>query len=259
MPSCQDCKWRKGTTCIAYEMAQIELKRPLPPPPSGACTIAIVESYLPNIKSGMKVLEVGCGTWSKIKDHCNRIGAVYEGLDIQDEYYGIPCVATRLENLAELSFPDEEFDLVIGNQTMEHWAEHGCTIGWGLHQCFRVTKQGGSVFLNIPIHFHGTKEFVHGDFVRLKTLFGKFSNNVTMDSWGNPTNPIASYFPHPEFAVLKDKPAYVVDIRAVRDRKMPKAISNALGFRGKLAQLFHYSLSYNLYRLKRKCSKDAGA
>jgi SAM-dependent methyltransferase len=200
----------------------------------------------------MKVLEVGCGTWSRIRDHCLRVGASYEGLDVLPEYYGVPCIATRLENLAALSFRDEEFDLVIGNQTMEHWAEHGCTPQWGLYQCFRVTKPGGSVFLNVPIHFHGTKDFVHGNFDRLQALFGMFSGDIAIESWGNPTAPLAAYFPHPDFVPLKDKPAYVVDIRARRDRQLPTGIRNTLGVQGKLAQMLHYSFSYNVYRVRQR-------
>lgn len=259
MPSCQDCQWREGTTCTAHAKAQADLQRPLPPPPTGACTIAIVESYLPVIKPGMKVLEVGCGTWSRIRDHCRQVGAAYEGLDVQAEYYGIPCIATRLENLAALSFPDGEFDLVIGNQTMEHWAEHGCTLEWGLYQCFRVTKPGGSVFMNVPIHFHGTKDFLHGNLGRLRALFERFSGDVGVESWGTPTNPLVPYFPHPGFGALRGKPAYVVDIRATRDRQLPVGIRNIWGFNGKLAQIVHYSLSFNLYRVMQKLRSVVGS
>jgi SAM-dependent methyltransferase len=252
MPACQDCKWRKGTLCQAHEQAKEELKRPIPQAPTGACTIAIVESYLPEIKAGMSVLEVGCGTWSKIIDHCKKVGAKYEGLDVQSEYYGIPCVATRLENLAQLSFADEQFDLIIGNQTMEHWGEHGCTPEWGLYQCFRVLKPGGRVFMNVPIHFHGTKDFVHGRKENLKKMFGNFSKTIEMESWGDPTNPLPPYYPHPRFWALKNHPAHVLDIRATKDKSLPNHISNCLGFTGKLAQIFHYSFSYNLYRLIEK-------
>lgn len=255
MPACKQCIWRKDASCTAYERAKTDLQREIPPPPSGACAIAIVDSYLELIKPGMKVLEIGCGTWSAIRNHCEKVGAAYEGLDVQAEYYGIPCIATRLENLADLSFADDTFDLVIGNQTMEHWGEHGCTPAWGLYQCFRVTKPGGSVLLNVPIHFHGTKDFLLGNLAGIKNLFNKFSDNVVMESWGTPTDPIAPYFPHPKFKALKDKPAYVLDIRAVRDRKLPTNIRNTLGFNGKLAQLFHYSIAYNWYRLKQRALK----
>lgn len=252
MPACKSCLYLKGNSCNAHELAKIELKRPLPPPPTGACTVAIVESYLPHIKKGMNILEIGCGSWSKIRDYCIQVGANYEGLDVQEEYYGIKNIATKIGNLAELDYQDNLFDLVIGNQTMEHWAEYGCTLQWGLLQCFRVAKPNGSVFINVPIHFHGTKEFVHGKLNVINKLFSRFSNSIVFESWGNPSAPIAPYFPHPEFSLLKDKPAYVMDIRAVNDKELPKGINNFLGFKGKLARIIHYSFSYNVYLLKKK-------
>lgn len=252
MPACLQCKWRVENHCSAYDVALKELKRTLPPPPSGACTIAIVDTYLHKIQKGMRVLEVGCGTWSKILDHCKLVGAQYEGLDVQKSYYGIPCIATRFENISDLSFKDEEFDVVIGNQTMEHWAENGCTLEWGLYQCFRVLKNDGLLLINVPIHFHGTKEFVHGDIKKISQIFSKFSSLIKMESWGNPSEPLRPFFAHPNFKDLQNKPAYVLNIIAKKNKALPLNIRNTFGFKGKLAQLFHYSISYNFYRLKSK-------
>lgn len=252
MPDCETCKYRNGQTCRAYESAKVEFKRPIPPPPSGACTYAIVEQYLPLIKKGMKVLEVGCGTWPKIRDYTQSVGAHYEGLDVQEEYYGIKSIATKFENLAELSFSDQTFDLVIGNQTMEHWGEHGCDTIWGLYQCFRVTKPGGRVFMNVPMHFHGTRPFLHGDTQAIQKLFQRFSNSIEIEAWGKNSQPIAPFFAHPSYSALKYKSAYVLDVRAVRDRELPKNINNRWGFSGRLAQIVHYSPSYNFHRLWQK-------
>ena len=80
MPACKSCLYLKGNSCNAHELAKIELKRPLPPPPTGACTVAIVESYLPHIKKGMNILEIGCGSWSKIRDYCiHHFGVLSQG------------------------------------------------------------------------------------------------------------------------------------------------------------------------------------
>lgn len=252
MPNCLTCAWRDGTTCRAHEQAKIELRRPLPPPPTGACTIAIVDAYLPTIKAGMSVLEIGCGSWAKVRNRCVDAGAHYEGLDVIEEYFGEKSIATRFENLAALSFPDATFDVIIGNQTMEHWGEHGCTLSWGLYQCFRVLKPSGRLLLNVPIHFHGTKEFLHGRLTQLRALLNRFSKSVTFETWGSPTAPLPPYLPHADYPALADRPAYVLDIHAVRDRPLPHGVNNLLGFDGRLAQLVHYSTSFNFYRLRRK-------
>jgi SAM-dependent methyltransferase len=234
------------------ELARVELARPLPPPPLGACMLPIVEGYLKEVRAGDVVLDVGCGSWDRIKDHCERVGARYEAIDIDTEYFGKKTNATRIENLAELSFGDDEFDFVIGNQSMEHWAEHGCTLGFGLYQCFRVCKPGGKVLLNVPIHFHGTSEFMLGKLRRLKRLFARFSNTVRMEKWGAPCEPIPDYYPHPGYWRLRGKAAYVLSIEAVKDRPLPPRCSSAFGFRGRLAQLVRYPASYNVYRVLHK-------
>jgi SAM-dependent methyltransferase len=258
MPACSNCSWRNGETCRARELALVELKRPLPPAPSGACTVAIVDSYLSLVRPGMRVLEIGCGTWAKLRDHCVAVGAHYEGLDVQTEYYGIPSIATRIGNLATLDFADEDFDLVIGNQTMEHWAEHGCTLDWGLKQCFRVTRPGGMVCMNVPVHLHGTREFVHGEIDTIENRFRRFSTRVELERWGSPTAPLPPYYAHPRFGALRDRPAWVLDIRAVRDRPLPTNVTNTMGFDGRLARLFHYSARYNAYLLRQKIENAFG-
>lgn len=195
MPKCSECRMLVRNQCSAYAIATEVLGRELPPPPLGGCEIPIVENYLHLIDTGMRVLDIGCGSWDLIKSYCESVGAQYEGIDTVPEYFGRKTVATRLENLAALSFANESFDLVIGNQTMEHWAEYGCTLPWGLYQCFRVCKTGGRVLMNVPIHFHGTRPFMLGNLEALKRLFSIFSDQVYFDKWGSPADPIPNFFP----------------------------------------------------------------
>src|SRR5262245_36867881 len=88
MPSCSHCRMLVRNQCVAYRMAQYILRRELPPPPLGACMIPIVEDYFSFIQEGMRVLEIGCGSWDWIKCYCAKVGAYYEGLDTQTEYFG---------------------------------------------------------------------------------------------------------------------------------------------------------------------------
>lgn len=249
MTSCAECRMLVENNCASFQQAEKILGRSMPPPPIGGCEIPIVEDYLRLIQSGMQVLDVGCGSWSLIKDYCEKVGAHYEGIDTESEYFGRKSVATRFENLAELSFPDEMFDLVIGNQTMEHWAEYGCTTQWGLYQCFRVCKPGGKVLLNVPIHFHGTSLFLMGRLDQIKELFSPFSNTVTLYSWGEHSAPIPKYFPHPDYWALRNKPAYNLDIHAVKDKPLPLGYSNTGALSGWIARIAAVPFSYLLYRL----------
>jgi SAM-dependent methyltransferase len=234
-------------TCTAYTEAQAVLGRELPPPPLGACAIPIVADYLKLIKPGMKVLDIGCGSWDTIKKYCERVGAEYQGIDTQTEYCGKPTIATKLENLAELSFADEYFDLVIGNQTMEHWGEFGCTLRWGLYQAFRVCKVQGKVLMNVPIHFHGTTVFMLGKLKTLEKLYAPFSQTVTFTKWGYPCDPLEVYIPHLGYQRLQNNPPYVLDIQAIKDRPLPKGYNNRGAVRGMLADFVNYPISYDIY------------
>ncbi len=238
--------------CTAHPKAVETFGRPIPGPPIGACAVPIVEDYLSHIKQGMTILEVGCGSWSPIKSHCDRIGAHYEGIDSQKTYYDKEVIATRIENLSELSYPDNHFDLVIGTQTMEHWAERGCSLKRGLFQCFRVCKSGGRVFLNVPIHFHGTKHFLLGDLDGIRKVFAPFSTRVVLESWGRPQDPLPPFYTYRHYWVLKNKAAYILDIQAIKDKPLPRPYSNLFSFSGRTARLLNYPFSFSLYLAARK-------
>jgi SAM-dependent methyltransferase len=219
--------------------------------------IPIVQDYLSLIHKDLRVLEVGCGAWDFIKKYCRTVGAHYEGIDAQPFYFGRKTVATRIENLSSLSFPNDYFDLVIGNQCMEHWAEFGCTLKWGLYQCFRVLKPVGKLLLNVPIHFHGTSIFILGKLPELEKLFRPLSSQVSFQAWGQPSAPIPPFNAQPGYWKLYRKPAYVLDIQAVKDGPLPENYDNRYAASGRLAQLLNYPPSYNLYRVLRKLRKIA--
>jgi len=209
--------------------------------------IPIVEDYMALIRPGMRVLEVGSGDWPWIRDRCREVGAHYEGIDVAPH----SSVATRIANLSDLSFEDETFDLVFATQSMEHWSEYGCSLRRGLHQCFRVTKPLGTIHLNVPIHFHGTSEFMLGRLGKITELMYAFSNTVDLEAWGRPSAPIPRCHPYPGYWRLVRRPAYVLDICARRDKPLGSMPHN-WALRGRAAQLTRYPISFNLYRGLRK-------
>ncbi len=216
--------------------------------------IPIVEDYVRLIQPGMRVLEVGCGSWEAIKTGCARAGASYEGVDLIEEYAGHKVVATRFEGVQDLSYPDDFFDIVLGNQTMEHWSENGCATALGLYQCFRVCRFGGLVCMNVPIHFHGTSPFLLGRIQAIHALFGQFSGAVRYETWGYPSWPLEPHLAHPNYWRLRQRAAYVLDIVATKDRPVPRQFRKGWPLRGRAAQVFRYPLSYNIYRVLTKFS-----
>ena len=252
MPTCRECSYfHPDSGCTAHKRAVEELARPLPPPPLGSCMIPIIEGYLAQIKPCMRILDVGCGTHSAIRSHCQNIGAEYEGIDLSPAYFGTRVVATRIENLIDLSFPNEYFDIVIGNQTMEHWHESGCSLRWGLYQCFRVCKPNGRVHLNVPIHFHGRREFLLGSTNKIERYFEEFSSCFRCEPWGITSLPIRPLVCFPKYFPYLSKPAFVLDIQAKKDKPLPTGVTRGFRATGRLAELWNYPASYNLYRCLR--------
>jgi SAM-dependent methyltransferase len=218
MTACTACVHLVADRCGLEQRSQTVLHRELAPAPLSTCQIAIVDHYCELIAPGMKVLEIGCGSWSPIKERCREVGATYDGIDATATYYGEPTVATRVENLRELSFDDEAFDLVIGTQSMEHWDEFGCPLEWGVYQCFRVLKPGGSLWMNVPIHFHGSAPFLMGDLGAISATLWPYANEVTLEPWGSPPVSGTTHFAHPSFPPLRQRAAYILDVRAVKVR-----------------------------------------
>jgi SAM-dependent methyltransferase len=232
MPSCIECKMLEDRKCTALPEVWKAVERPLFP--FAACVVPILDGYLSLIRPGMSVLEIGPGYWPLVRDHCHRVGAQWEGVDSEKSHNARDVIATRFENLRDLSLEDETFDLVIGTQTMEHWAEFDCDLSWGLFQCFRVLKPTGQLLLNVPIHHHGSRTFLSGDYERLRALFAPYSTSVAFEEWGNPSTPLSPSFPNPGYWPFRRKSAYIVDIRATKDKTLPHDPPARPGPRSKL-------------------------
>jgi len=247
MVACADCSQLIDGACAAHAQLAATLGRDLPPAPLGGCVLPIVEQYAALITRGMRVLEIGCGSWSRLRAHCASVGAHWDGIDAVTEYFGSPVVATRVENLAALSFETDRFDVVAGSQSMEHWAEHGCDIDFGLWQCFRVCKPGGRVWMNVPLHFHGTRDFLYGDLDRLRARFAPYTSQLEVERWGHPSTPLPAHDLHTIHPSIIGSPAHILDLRAVKDRPLPRAPDN-LGLTGRRARLLYWPLRFLVRR-----------
>ena len=217
MPDCKDCEWLTDEKCRAY-LAEWMV---LPVNSVRACVVAISEEYCRLIQPGMRVLEIGCGTWSPIQEHCKKLGVAWEGIDASDTYFGEKTIATRIESVEALSFDDASFDLVIGNQTLEHWNEFGCKPEAGIWQCFRVCKVGGRVFMNVPIHLHGSRIFVEGDMPAIDGLFRPYSSDVQMNPWRKRSAPLPAVNLLEGYEHSGDPVTYSLDVRATRKAGLP--------------------------------------
>jgi len=108
------------------------------------------------------VLEIGCGARSAIREGLSQ-QARWEGIDVQETYYGQPSPATRIASVSSIPFPDESFDYVVADQSIEHWYEFGVGLRTGLLEVARVLRLGGTAHLNAPMAFHGHPLFRRAD------------------------------------------------------------------------------------------------
>lgn len=123
---------------------------------------------LVHLDDAKKVLNVGFGGGSGVKEILDRkAGHTVYGVDISEEALR---TATKLNqdyvkkgqallgtgDVANLTFEDDFFDLVIAGQSHIYWEE----LEKGLAECYRVTREGGTFLItceNEKIAYHLSK------------------------------------------------------------------------------------------------------
>ncbi|MGO2749940.1 MAG: methyltransferase domain-containing protein [Pseudoclavibacter sp.] len=108
---------------------------------------------LPELRAGMRVLDVGCGPGSITLDLAAHVGAAGQviGIEVVDEPLataraaavsrGDTRTAFQLGDVYALDFADGEFDVVHAHQVLQHLADPVAA----LREMRRVTKAGGLV------------------------------------------------------------------------------------------------------------------
>lgn len=203
-----------------------------------SCVIAIVEEYAHLFRPGQRVLEIGCGAWSPLKEQGRALGYQWEGIDVNSNHMGKPTIATQLASVESIPFPDAHFDFVVATQSMEHWEEYCVHLRKGLSELFRVLQPGGWALVNVPIHFHGGPLFVSGNLRRLRSLFEPFADEIRFERWRNPPTPLPAvrqtlrhYWFKPS---LWGKSSYVLDIRVKRKAQVEYFNCRRLGILTKI-------------------------
>lgn len=119
--------------------------------------------FLQELKQSHKVLEVGCGCSSFLKDNMVNPRNWF-GIDVYDyDNRGRKCIATHKASVHNTPFSEDTFDFVVSNQSIEHWTEYGVSLEAGFCEIWRILKVEGRAYFNFPFYLHGDPIFVRGE------------------------------------------------------------------------------------------------
>ena len=157
--------------------------------PIRKCQHAIAQKWFTPLHD-VSVLEVGCGSSRKgsfIRELLNKNKCKWTGIDISPtDQTSVVC------NIDDMPFKEMEFDVIIGNQTMEHWTD----VPKALTEIYRVLKHEGLLFLNVPIHLHGGDVFFKGDINTALEWFKKANyRNIIVELWRKDYDGLGPYLP----------------------------------------------------------------
>jgi SAM-dependent methyltransferase len=168
MPICRKCQWfnKDVSDCHApgydSELRRVTLMR--------RCIFGAITENL-NLING-KVLEVGHGKVFFLRKRVKRKKSFWYGLEPRWAG-GEPQNKMFDGTVSKMPFDNTFFDCVVCSQSIEHWHEFGDTIESGLKEIYRVLKPSGLLFIDVPIHSHGSRIFIIGNMNEIKNIFDK--------------------------------------------------------------------------------------
>jgi SAM-dependent methyltransferase len=170
--------------------------------PIRKCITASTEFFLRDLR-GKDMLEVGCGESSVGKLLAEMSGGRWIGLDPRAGKGSRASLRAVGGVVQKLPFRDCSFDVIYGNQTIEHWGEFAGSRGVPrvktyneiLGEIWRVLKPGGWAYFDAPIHLHGVREFVIGDLAAIRSMFAAQAwKDLSLVSWRRRHEPLPPYF-----------------------------------------------------------------
>lgn len=178
--------------------------------PIRACIVTLLEQYLSELRD-LRVCEIGCGPWSFAKDILESNGCEWFGIDPAEfASDGRRTIRTHDGTVADIPLPDSYVDLVLANQSLEHWHQYQTRFRWGFREMHRVLKPGGTLMMNVPIHLHGHKMFIKGDMKRIKALWDPTDwTDIRFEEWRKDFRPLEAYRPWAKYGTnIRQIPDY---------------------------------------------------
>jgi SAM-dependent methyltransferase len=202
--SCMKCEYfnneKKECLSIVNFLEQIS--------PIRRCLCGVLKSSLRDIRN-KSVLEIGCGYWDYAKQILENNNCSWMGLEPIRTDVG-KSIATTVGSVENMPYENESFDVVLGNQCLEHWYSTNVSFERGLDEIYRVLKKEGQLILNVPIYLHGHYFFEEFQLDEIIMIFAeKKWRKLIIEEWRKDYTPLPPYIP---FYPRISKSAWIMNI-----------------------------------------------
>ena len=211
-----------------------------------------------DIRPGMSVLELGCGTgemWAgeqEIIRGCSRfiLSDFSEGMleKAKESLRGLNGIEYRVIDIQEIPFPEDTFDVVIANMMLYHVPD----LSKGLSEVRRVLKAGG-VFHCATYGEHGMMEYICGLF-REWQVKSRINDSFTLQNGGEKLKPFFSevrkdlYEDSLEVTDAEDMIRYIQSLSGITElRELPEDTIRSVLLRNMRGGVLHVPKEYGMF------------